>query len=337
MRVATVSPYSIGPVRGNITTVRRIRRFLGQIGVETIDLPVDTMTAAEMVQHLRSFSPDLIHGFHARYCGETARYLAQHLNIPYLITITGSDINDPALRDHPDTDRTMAAAAAIACFDDQEADAVASHFPGTRERISVIPQGVEPPPVTGHCPVEFPDKALVLLLPAALRPVKNVAFPILALEPLLGDMPNLQLVVAGGIIDQDYATAIGKMLAEAGFARWLGEVPCARMGDLYARADIVLNCSLFEGMPNSLLEAMALGRPVLAVDIPGNRSLVRDGETGMLFRDEAEFRRQLQRLAGDPALRATCGGNAREYVLTHLSPAREAEGYLNLYKTMLRR
>lgn len=108
------------------------------------------------------------------------------------------------------------------------------------------------------------------------------------------------------------------------------------MGDLYARADIVLNCSLFEGMPNSLLEAMALGRPVLAVDIPGNRSLVRDGETGLLFRDDADFRRQLLRLARDAELRETCGANARKHIQNGFSPVREAEGYLLLYTSVLR-
>ena len=335
MRVAIVSPYSVGPMRGNITTVRRIRRFLEQVGIETIVLPVDTMPASEMRQHVVSFAPDIIHGFHARYCGETTRQLANGLSRPYLITITGSDINDPALRDHPDTARAVAAAAAIACFDDQEAGTVATCFPDARERISVIPQGVEPPPITGQCPFEFPDNALVLLLPAALRPVKNVAFPISALPPLLGDNPALLLAIAGGVIDQGYAAAIGEMLSAAPWARWLGEVPYERMGDLYARADIVLNCSLFEGMPNSLLEAMALGRPVLAADIPGNRSLIRDGETGVMFRDETDFRRQLLRLANDPTLRASCGRNAREYVLTHLSPMRETEGYVSLYKTVL--
>ncbi|TWJ18666.1 GPMC system family 4 glycosyltransferase [Geobacter argillaceus] len=337
MRVAIVSPYSVGPMRGNITTVRRIRRFLEQLETETIVLPADTLSASEMRQLLTSFAPDIIHGFHARYCGETTRQLANELSAPYLITITGSDINDPTLRNHPDTARAVVAAAAIACFDDHEAKAVATHFPDTGKRIFVIPQGIEPPPVTGHCPFEFPENALVLLLPAALRPVKNVAFPIRALPPLLGDNPALLLAIAGGVIDQSYATAIRDMLAASSCARWLGEVPYEQMGDLYVRADIVLNCSLFEGMPNSLLEAMALGRPVLAVDIPGNRSLVRDGETGVLFRDETDFRRQLLRLANDPTLRANCGRNAREYVLTQLSPTREAEGYLRLYKTVLHR
>lgn len=335
MRVAIVSPYSVGPMRGNIATVRRICRYLGLLGTEQIVLPADTMPVDEMARRLTSFRPDVIHGFHARYCGDTARQLAGRMNCPYLITITGSDINDPVLRDHADTARAVAFAAAVVCFDEQESALVASHFPEAGERIFVVPQGVEPLPVTGELPYELPDDALLLLLPAALRPVKNVEFPIRELLPLIGDNPHVLLAIAGGVIDQRYSAGIREMLGRAPFATWLGEVPYERMGDLYARADIVLNCSLFEGMPNSLLEAMALGRPVLAVDIPGNRSLVRDGETGLLFRDGADFRRQLLRLVRDPKLRATCGGNAREHVLTRLSPVREAEAYLDVYKMVL--
>ena len=335
MRIAIISPYSVGPMRGNITTVRRIRRNLEKLGIEAIELPADTMTAAKMAQQLASFRPVAIHGFHARYCGDTARYLASRLDIPYLITITGSDINDPALRDHPDTARALASATAIACFDTPEAAVVTEYFPEAEKRTVLVPQGVEPLPVTGEPVIVFPDRALMLLLPAALRQVKNVEFPIMALRPIQDDHPNLALALAGGVIDQRYANSVLNLLGDAPFAKWLGEVPYERMGDLYAQADIVLNCSQFEGMPNCLLEAMALGRPVLAVDIPGNRSLVRDGETGLLFRDELEFRRQLLRLTADRNLRATCGRNGREFVLSHFSPAREAEGYLGIYQRMI--
>lgn len=70
--------------------------------------------------------------------------------------------------------------------------------------------------------------------------------------------------------------------------------------------DVLVRPSLTEGMPLGLLEAMAAGVPVIASDIPGNRSLIRDGDTGLLVRpDDAHgLARALASLAADPARRA---------------------------------
>jgi glycosyltransferase involved in cell wall biosynthesis len=336
MRIAFISPFSTGPMRGNITTVRRIAAFVGQAGAETLVLPRDTMAAAEIGQRLAAFAPDIIHGFHACHCGETASCQAELLDIPCVITITGSDIHDPLHRDDPATARAMAGAAAIVCFDEFVAADVVGHFPRTADRIAVVPQGVEPLPVSGAVPAGIPDDAFVLLLPSALRPVKNIEFPLTALAPVVRAGIPLLLAIAGGAIDREYAAGIRGMIDACPFATWLGEVPYERMGDLYARAGLVLNCSAAEAMPNSLLEAMALGRPVLAADIPGNRSLVRDGVTGWLYRDEAEFRAQVRRLAGNAGLRAAGGRRARDYVLSRFSPGLEAGRYLELYAALRR-
>ena len=334
MRIAIISPYSRGPMRGNITTVRRIARALGEVGLEVVILPVDVMSVAEMECRLHSFAPDIIHAFHAGRCGEPACYLAERLDVPCVITITGSDINEPLFREHASTHRAMAMAAAIVCFDEFVAACVARFFPDVSRRIALIPQGVVPLPVTVDAGCVIPEDAFVLFLPAALRPVKNIEFPLLALAPLAMKIDKLMLVIAGGVIDQEYADSVRGLLDVAPFATWLGEVPYEQMGTLYARADVVLNCSHDEGMPNSLLEAMALARPVLAADIPGNHSLVHDNETGWLYSDEADFRELVTRLMGDAALCAEVGRRAREYVQSEFSPCIEADRYIRLYTTL---
>jgi glycosyltransferase involved in cell wall biosynthesis len=322
-------------MRGNIITVRRIASFLETMGVETIILPADAMSVADMQYHLRSFAPDIIHAFHAGYCGETACTLAEGLGIPFAITITGSDINEPLFREHAGIHRAMATSAAIVCFDDLVAAEVAESFPETTGRIIVVPQGVVPLPVTPDAGCAFPEDAFMLLLPAALRGVKNIEFPLRALAPLVRKKHNLLLVIAGGVIDQEYADTIRKMLAAAPFASWIGEVPHEQMGALYVRADVVLNCSHNEGMSNSLLEAMSLARPVLAADIPGNRSLVHDNETGWLYRDEAGFRELVTRIMGDATLRTEVGRRAGEYVQSNFSPQIETDRYIELYTVLL--
>jgi glycosyltransferase involved in cell wall biosynthesis len=52
---------------------------------------------------------------------------------------------------------------------------------------------------------------------------------------------------------------------------------------LLASCDLFVLPSLFEGLPLSILEAMAAGKPVIATAVPGTREVVREGETGLLF------------------------------------------------------
>jgi L-malate glycosyltransferase len=335
MRIALISPYSTGPQRGNITTVSRISRLLRQAGTELLILPADTLTAAVMEQRLVSFAPQLIHGFHAHYCGELTRHLADHCNVPFILTITGSDVYDPQLRDHPETARAIGAAGAVICFHESEAAELVRHFPEAAKKITVIAQGVEILPVAAAETFGIAEDAFVLLLPAAFRPVKQIEFPLLTLKSLVSQLPSLTLVIAGGIIDQDYSATIRSLLDDAPFAQWPGEIRHEQMGTLYTRADVVLNCSHSESMSNTLLEAMALGRPVLASDIPGNRSLVRHGETGLLYRDQESFRQSVIRLAGNAELRNVLGGRAAEYMRTSFSPQVEVAEHLRLYHVLI--
>jgi len=84
-------------------------------------------------------------------------------------------------------------------------------------------------------------------------------------------------------------------------------------------------------MANSVIEALAMGRAVLAADIAGNRSLIEDGVTGLLFDSEERLATQAERLAADPALRRRLGETGRGLVAARLAPAREIDGYLDVY------
>ncbi len=331
MRIALICPYSRGPLRGNIITVQRIARFLGQAGIDVITLAADRCTAGEMELQLLEFRPDLVHGFNACYCGPLARKLAEILHIPYLITMTGSDLNDPRQRNHPDTITALEGAKAIVCFCALDAEKLVNFFPVLKRIVTVIFQGVEQLSVDSDETFGIDGSSFVLLLPAALRPVKGIEFPLKALSPPVLNDQNLHLICAGGVIDAEYATSVFELLNATPLATWIGEIPHGRMGSLYSRADLVLNCSGYESMPNSLLEAMAMGRPVLAADIPGNRALITHGVTGWLYGDETDFRRLVALIVTNGALRREVGCNARQFVQESFSPHREAAGYVSLY------
>jgi glycosyltransferase involved in cell wall biosynthesis len=85
---------------------------------------------------------------------------------------------------------------------------------------------------------------------------------------------------------------------------------------LYQDLDVVVLTSDNEGMPVSVMEAMAAARPVVATDVGGVRSLVDDGETGLLAprRDAAAVAAACLRLVRDADLRQTVGQRARAAV-----------------------
>ena len=85
-------------------------------------------------------------------------------------------------------------------------------------------------------------------------------------------------------------------------------------------------------MANAVAEALALGRAVLASDIPGNRSLIEDGVTGYLFASPAELTEKAERLIRDAELRRELGEAGWRLVTTRFTPAAEIDGYLAVYR-----
>src|SRR3989442_5457536 len=145
--------------------------------------------------------------------------------------------------------------------------------------------------------------------------VKRPRFPLEPLERLVARRPRVRLLYVGPTLDADEGDALLGALRGRPWARWIGTVPHAEMGGLLALGDVVLNCSVSEGgMANSVLEALMAGRAVLASDIEGNRSLIDDDATGLLFRDETEFELRAAQLARDPNLRARLGRAGRALV-----------------------
>jgi len=339
MKSALITPYYNPPVRGNAVTVRRIAANLAAVGCEAVVLSLDERTTADILREVQRTKPDVIHAFHAYLGGRVAREIARTVGAPYIVTLTGTDVYE-ALVDsrREETLAVLHDAAAIVAFDSSVKRCLAEHHRSLAEKTRVIPQGVELPGDKFMWGTErFDAGEFVFFLPAGLRPVKNVEFPIDPLEELRRQEPRVRFVVAGPVLDEKYGATVLAELDRHPFARYLGVVGRDAIGALYRRADVVLNTSLFEGgMANSVLEAMAFGRPVLAADIEGNRSMVREGKTGFLFRDEEEFLQKARELLRDEGVRRRLGEQGRRFVEEQFSAEREAAAYRELYECVLR-
>ncbi|MCX8086129.1 MAG: glycosyltransferase [Rhodocyclaceae bacterium] len=88
-----------------------------------------------------------------------------------------------------------------------------------------------------------------------------------------------------------------------------------------AAMDVMVLASAKEGLPRVILEAMLMGKPVVASDIVGSRELVKHGETGFLYPygDEAALADCLERLLNDAGLRSRFGEAGRQRVLRDFS------------------
>jgi glycosyltransferase involved in cell wall biosynthesis len=335
MRIAIITPYYFPAVRGNAITVRRIERHLAALGHEVRVWSLEESPPERIAEEIAAMAPDLVHTFHAYLGGRVALAVARRTGIPYLITLTGTDVYE-ALEDQrrQETLDALAWAGLLAVFHRSMGARLEEHCPELAARIRVVPQGVELPGddckgVGGHL---VSQEMFTFILPAGLRPVKDVLFPLAPLARLYERDSRVRFILAGPVLEPGYAAHVMAELERCPFAHYLGGIGHDSIGCLYKKANVVLNTSLFEGgMANSVLEGMAYGKPLLVSAIDGNRSLVREGETGLLYADAEEFYSQAERLLTDEGLGLRLGAAARRYVLENFPPEGEARAYGELY------
>lgn len=336
-RVAVLTPFAAPSVRGNAITVERIVRGLRDRGVELRVWDLSVVPEAAVEHQIGQFAPALVHAFHAFRTGPPALRLARRAEVPLLVTITGTDVNEDLLDadSAPVVRRVLEGATAISVFDESMTRVIVEALPETAARLVVVPQSVVFEATSGHWPLAATLQRApgpIILFPAGIRKVKRPTLPLEPLERLLPEYPTLELLYVGPILDPAEGEELLAMLAARPWARHLGAVPHNRMPALLELADVVLNCSISEGgMANSVLEALALGRAVLASDIAGNRSIVEDGVTGLLFNTPEAMVTKADRLLRDPDLRARLGEAGRERVNARFSLDREIDGYLAAY------
>src|SRR5262249_3833375 len=140
---------------------------------------------------------------------------------------------------------------------------------------------------------------------------KGFDYLIRATDHLLKNGLDVELLIVG---DGDARPALQALIDELGRgdrSRLLGYR--ADLKELYGAMDVFALSSLREGLPNVLLEAMALEVPILATRIAGIPRLIRDEENGLLIEpaQTEELTRALTRLHADGALRARLGQAGR--------------------------
>lgn len=212
-------------------------------------------------------------------------------------------------------------------------------------KLDCIPNGIEIPdvPCTVNADVrhdlcqklKFPDDAFIVGYIGRLARQKRVEDLIWAVETLRQIRPNLYLVLVGDGPERERLEQFARNIGVTQHVRFLGhQDQASRWLQLF---EVFCLASSFEGMSNSIMEAMSLAKPVIASDIPANRELVVQSQTGFLpkLADSVGFMQFLRQLIDDPRLREKMGQAGRERIRQHFSVPSMVNAYANVYRKLL--
>ncbi len=291
---------------GNWVTSKRFRKGLSALGhqVRLIGTPLEPHALEE---ETAKSTPDLVILLHAFRTGRPWLLATKPGPVPHIVVMTGTDVHqgleDP--QQAPVIEQVLEQAAAIVLQNPLTVEAVKGSRPDLATRLHYLAPGIE----LGTDPYRLREQhhlspdAPLLLCPASLRPVKGVLELLSLCDPLAQLFPQLQLAFCGPNLDDEYGRHFFSALQQRPWASYLGVIPAEAMSAALREADVVLNNSVSEGLPNALIEAATLGRPILARDIPGNAAVVEIEVNGLLYRDQESFTRAASRLLSDAELR----------------------------------
>jgi glycosyltransferase involved in cell wall biosynthesis len=187
-------------------------------------------------------------------------------------------------------------------------------------------------------PLPEPEGPVTIGFAGRLLTDKGIRALVKAHEIMRARGLDVQLRIAG-TPDPANPASVSESEAQAWARRpgvtWLGHVE--DITTLWASCHVAALPSHREGLPKALLEAAALGRPMVATDAPGCREVVHHEQTGLLvpIEDPPRLAEALARLAADPALRARYGAAARALVETRMSERAIGSAVVQLYRALL--
>lgn len=259
--------------------------------------------------------------FHAHF-GRNPATLAlaasEYLGIPFSMTIHARDLFvGPAL-----LRAKLEKARFVASISDFNREILLQLAPGAREKVRLLHCGIDLRRFSPAPRVREPGRAPVFFAVGRLVPKKGYLYLVEAARILKERGVPFEVKVIGGGPDHEVLSRRITDLGIGGAVKLEGPMPQERLLPLLRDADaFVLPCVLApdgdqDGIPVSLMEAMAYSIPCVSTRISGIPELIEDGKDGLLVaeKDPGALAGALEALARDPALRERLGGAGRQKV-----------------------
>jgi glycosyltransferase involved in cell wall biosynthesis len=186
------------------------------------------------------------------------------------------------------------------------------------ERITVVPRGRPDPALRLTVTRDevrqregIPLEAPVIINVAREHLIKNHAALLEAVDVLRKDIPTIRLLVVGG--PSTGTAVIDQLIREKGLAEVVmrlghrDDVP-----NLLGASDLFASTSISEGLPGAIVEAMGMGLPVIAFDVPGVKDVLEEGHPGLVpFEDTDALAQRIAEVLEDPGRRDELGTESR--------------------------
>ncbi|GAB4496110.1 MAG: glycosyltransferase family 4 protein [Anaerolineales bacterium] len=278
---------------------------------------------------------DVVHVHHPFLSGALALTYAKPLGIPILFTNhTRYDLYSraylPALPEGISETflRTYLPRFCASC------DLVISPSPGMRNvlqqlgvttPIEVVPNGVDfhhltqPIAPIHRTELGFGDRVILLIYVGRLGPEKNLPFLLRAFGGIAQTFENLALLIVGDGPERDNLQDRVQHMRLQDKIHFTGMVPYSEIPRYLKTADVFVTASVTEVHPLTVIEAMAVGLPVIGIQSPGVGDLIEDDTNGLLAQEEdlAIFTAKLARIVTDHAARQRMAQNARQVSQTY--------------------
>ncbi|MBA3904089.1 MAG: TIGR04348 family glycosyltransferase [Rhodocyclaceae bacterium] len=309
-RVIIVTPAPPGSRAGNRNTATRWARILRGLGCR-----VSIRTEWD------GSACDLMVALHARRSHASIKsFRVCHPDKPAVLALTGTDVYRDIHND-PDAGESLELATRLIVL--QEA-ALAELTAGQRARARVIHQSVATP-----LACDPPYRVFRAAVLGHLREEKDPFRMALALRHF-PRTARIQVVQAGKPLSAAMEKEASRLMRIEPRYRWVGELPHWKTMRLLSRSNVMVISSVLEGGAHVVSEAIALGVPVIASDIPGNRGLLGDDYPACFpVGDDAALAGLVQRAMEDEDfLRELGSAVIRRRPL--VSPRREAKAWRKL-------